>query len=232
MIVTMKNKILLLSLLMVLMAPLQTLAQKVNEWEPAAITETSDSTQNVKAKSTPKVPGVLKVGFGPAWVISKMYVSSNEYYKDQGGYEMMVNFEDFGDSYWGFSADLNFNSTSYKNVADISLLHMGCGVLFGGVMGRHWRLTLGMGLGVSIYWEKTDTNGYPYYYTYDKSSEVGLGLLSRVSLDYMFNDSWGIGIDLNRSIAFMKDYSGISKSNNEISGIARMAIMLGVRKYI
>ena len=232
MIVTMKNQILLLSLLMVLMAPLQTLAQKVNEWEPAAITETSDSTQNVKAKSTPKVPGVLKVGFGPAWVISKMYVSSNEYYTNQGGYEMMVNFEDFGDSYWGFSADLNFNRTSYKNVADISLLHMGCGVLFGGVMGRHWRLTLGMGLGVSIYWEETEINGFRYNYAYNKSTEVGLGLMSRIGLDYMLNDNWGIGIDLNRSLTFMKDNSGISRANNEQSGIARLSVMLGVRKYI
>ena len=211
---------------------MQVQAQEVNEWEPGlsgtTATVTTDEYKADRVDARKKMPGALKVSFGPARITSKVYVNEYDYFKDKGGYEVMLNYETFGRSNWGFSADLNYNRTSYKGYVDISLLHLGPGLLYGGVLGEHWRLTVGLGLGMSIYNEKLDKQ---YTYFTSGESKFGFGMMSRVGVEYMVNDQWGIGMDINSALAFIGNGSGQSLPDGETSGFSHVGFLFGVRKY-
>ena len=212
---------------------MQVQAQEVNEWEPglsgtAATVETYEHKAD-RVDARKKMPGALKVSFGPAWMTSKVYVNQYNYFSNKGGYELMLNFETFGRSNWGFSADLNYNHTSYKGYADISLLHLGPGLLYGGVLGEHWRLTVGLGLGLSMCNETLDKQ-YTYFGS-GESTEFGFGMMSRVGVEYMLNSKWGIGLDINSAMSFISNNSGQPLPDGEASGFSHTAILIGVRQY-
>ena len=73
----------IIALLLLAGRGMQTQAQEVNEWEPglsgtAATVETYEhKTDRVDARK--KMPGALKVSFGPAWMTSKVYVDQYNY---------------------------------------------------------------------------------------------------------------------------------------------------------
>ena len=208
-------------------------AQEVNEWEPglsgtaASVVTYEHKADRVDARK--KMPGALKVSFGPAWMTSKVYVDQYNYFSNKGGYELMLNFETFGRSNWGFSADLNYNRTSYTGYVDTSLLHLGPSLLYGGVLGEHWRLTIGLGLGLSMYNEKLDKQ-YTYFGS-GESTEFGFGMMSRVGVEYMLNSKWGIGLDINSAMSFISNDSGQPLPDGEASGFSHTAFLIGVRQY-
>ena len=210
---------------------MQVQAQERNEWESRlsgndAVVNTDEyKTDRVDVRK--KMPSALKVSFGPAWMTSKVYVDQYGYFSNKGGYELMLNYEAFSRSNWGFSVDLNYNRTSYNGYADISLLHFGPGLLYGGVLGKHWRLTVGLGLGLSMCNEKLDKQ-YTYFGS-GESTEFGFGMMSRVGVEYMVNDQWGFGMDISSAIAFISSEQSLPEG--ETSGFSHTAFMFGVRKY-
>ena len=178
--------------------------------------------------------GVVKVSAGPAWITSKMYYTQYDYVKNRLGYEMAVNYENVGRKGWGYAIDVNYNRTTYDIPMSFSLVHAGPGLVYAGVLGGHWRLSLEMGAGLTYYQEDSQQYG-GYQSGYFAKSEVhhqfGFGMASRLSVEYMFSEKFGIGLDWNSSYSLMKNNSGIDLPDNESYGITHTALLLGVRFY-
>ena len=217
-----------------LLAGTATAQEEDNIWERPenkaviVVPETGYDRDNVVKTADGRL-SVLKVSAGPAWITSKMYYTERSYIKNQGGYELAVNYELVGRKGWGFTADLNYNRTKYDGLSDISLVHVGPGASYSGIVDDRWRLSIQMGAGMAIYEES-----FKMYYNYYGSSqytEVGFGLTSRLGAEYMLSKKWGIGLDLSSSVALLRNETGISLPDNETYGIAHSALLFGLRYY-
>ena len=194
--------------------------------------EESPQARNESAVVTDGRKGVLKVSVGPSMTTSKMYYSESDYLSKVFGYEVAVNYEHpLGDHGWGMSVDVDYNYTPYDYIPNISLLHIGAGVVYSEVLKRV-RLSAQLGIGVCNCEEKART-GYDSFnvYSYPDKGRLGFSMSSRLGIEYMLSRKVGIGIDFASFRCFMSNDSGYDLPDNEYYGIAHIAALLGVRFY-
>lgn len=175
--------------------------------------------------------GALKVSAGPAWITSKMYTSEDSYIRNQPGFECAVSYEYIGRKGWGFTFDLNYNHTSYDYAYAKSyfhLIHLGPGVIYA-YADDHWRYSIELGVGMAYCREKVDTDNN--IFVYSGNNQVGLGLNSRLGLEYKITKKFGIGVDLNGALLFLKNEVGLRMKDSELYGISHSAIHIGPRFY-
>lgn len=189
--------------------------------------EESPQTRNESAVVTDDRKGVLKVSVGPSMTTSKMYYSESDYLSNVFGYEVAVNYEHpLGDHGWGMSVDVDYNYTPYDYIPNVSLLHIGAGVVYSEVLKRV-RLSAQLGVGVGYCEEKINT----YYEYLPNKARLGFSMSSRLGIEYMLSRKVGIGIDLASFRCYMSNDSGYDLPGNEQYGIAHIAALLGVRFY-
>ena len=206
-------------------------AQEENVWEKpenkavVVVTEEED-VESVSKRHT----GALKVSAGPAWITSKMYVSENNYERNEPGFECAVNYEYIGRKGWGLSVDINYNRTGYDYAYAKSvfhLIHFGPGVVYATTEG-HWRLSAELGAGVTYCEEHVSGSNVNVW---SGNNQAGFGVNARLGAEYMISEKFGIGIDLNSEQMYLHNKVGLNLKKNEFYGIAHSAILLGARFY-
>ena len=222
--------VILVSLLLAGTASMQ--AQSDNIWETP---ERQQSTlQAAKKEALPiakqkseDYTSALRLSVGPSWITSKVYVGWNgDYVTSQMGYELAADYECVGRKGWGWGLNASFNRTNYDGYGRLSLFHIGPSAVYAGMLGSHWRMSGTLGLGMALCYQDDFNRGG---IGADDSTEGGIGILERFSVEYMLSERIGIGLDLNGHVSLLVNGSGVSLPNDEINGFVRYSVLLGCR---
>lgn len=206
--------------LLLMTTPVSVWAQDDNIWETpsAQTTDTQQPPAAVPAETTTqkKSRSTLRFGVGPAWMTSKVYVSRNDFVKNQSGIEVAADVDYIGRKNWGWGINALYNHTSYKGSGSMTLVHLGPCAIYDGKVGQRWRLggSLGLGLGMCIQ---------------DGSSETGLGLNARFTVEYMLSNKVGLNFSLNDNALFLSDNKTIKLEDDEYHGYEHAALLIGLR---
>ena len=209
-------------------ATVNTAATKTDKTEtdvPEAATAEAESTGWQQEEESQGI--IFKLGFGPMWTTSKLYLSKDakNYVTDQRGYGLNLSIAYTGKKIYGFGADFYGSRTEieipdniryYGNKPDYLMMYLGPSALIGGNITPWLRLDASLGLGLA-------------YYHDDGQNEIGFGSRMTVGMEIMVTKTLGIGIDGVRQRCVFSKPDGFKQPDNEIYGFENLGFMLTAR---
>lgn len=175
----------------------------------------------VKKHSLPS--NVLKVNVGPAWLTSKMYVTSSNYYSNLSALNVELQYSHLWKSGWGcgftaFQSHFDIgDSDSYDRRGSANIFYVGPTLTYAYRTDKGWLWTMNYGLG---------------YTSFDADDVYsGFGMTFNVGVDYMLTKHLGVGIELNEYAGFFKEPEGWQNEHDESYGISQFGLLAGLRWY-
>jgi len=203
----------------------ETKTDKTETDVPEAATAEAESTGWQQEEESQGI--IFKLGFGPMWTTSKLYLSNDakNYVSDQRGYAINLSIAYTGNKIYGFGADFYGSRTEIEipdnfmyigNKPDYIMMYLGPSALIGGNITPWLRLDASLGLGLA-------------YYHDDGQNEIGFGSRMTVGMEIMVTKTLGIGIDGVRQRCVFSKPDGFKQPDNESYGFDHLGAMLTVR---
>lgn len=171
--------------------------------------------------------GSIKVGIGPIWTTSRLYIgSSSNYETNVRGTGFSASITTIRWACIGFGFDFYLSHTSLENYRiygrnkDLSFtqFYIGPSFVCGGRLFGKLRGEATFGLGLAVHTDK-DQN------------EAGFGLRSSLGLEYMITPKIGIGIEgVSQRHLFQKP-EGYKMPDDELYGYQQLGVLFGLRTY-
>ena len=211
-------------------ATVNTAATKTGKTEtdvPEAATAEVESTGWQQEEESQGI--IFKLGFGPMWTTSKLYLSKDakNYVSDQRGYAINLSIAYTGNKIYGFGADFYGSRTEIEipdnfmyigNKPDYIMMYLGPSALIGGNITPWLRLDASLGLGLA-------------YCHDDGQNEIGFGSRMTVGMEIMVTKTLGIGIDGVRQRCVFSKPDGFKQPDNESYGFEHLGAMLTIRLH-
>ena len=184
----------------------------------ASMAEETDTATVARRTSVDSYANKVKVSSGPMWVDSKMYVSSENYIKNQRGFDVMVDYQHLWSSGIGVGVDYAYNRTSYSKWGHFTLIYLGPSFVYAYRGLNRFTFDVTAGLGYAYYMEP----GYDHH---------GMGFMLKLGAEYQLFSNVGVGVEFSRiSTAYIKP-EGLLIPDDESYGIARYGVLAGLRFY-
>lgn len=190
-------------------------SQVVEENPPSQTLSSLMDEQSKKEVKRSVKSFVLSVG--PAWNVSKVYTSQGAR-TSQAGMELMAEYNHIYSKGFGFGLTLAYNTTKYPVDGRLNQLFVGPSLVYAGHIGKKWWAKVDVGIGYgNCHGDYDTTAGY--------SEKTG------ISINYMLSPSIGIGTNLLFISTFLADKEE-SLRKDEINGVARVGLTLGLRVFL
>ena len=139
------------------------------------------------------------------------------------GWEMTLDYEHRWRSGFGFGLNTALFRSSYSKEDDgadghLALFYMGPSLLYAFKFHKHWALGWNLGVGC-VYAD--DVPG----------QQSGIGYMFKGRIEYLVNENWGIGFDVNAITSTLKKPDGVQLRDGEKWGYGRVNYMIGARYY-
>ena len=137
--------------------------------------------------------------------------------------EVTLDYEKRWRSGFGIGINTALFRSSYSKEDDgadghLALFYMGPSLVYAFKFHKHWALGWNFGVG--------------YVYTDDiPGQQSGIGFMGKMRLEYLVNENWGIGFDVNGITSTLKKPEGVQLRDGEKWGYSRVNYMIGVRYY-
>lgn len=205
---------------------------EIHSAEPETVETHENESVEVQAPASPVVirsfrssvpSNIIKLNFGPTWMMSRVETSQGEY---TGTLAVVLTAE--YTHYWqggiglGVTMDYSYFYFDYDN--ELSMLYAAPTFSYSWRPARKLLMELGAGLG-GVYYTANS-------YSHDRhrtENDFGLGLHTRFGVEYMLNNHFGLGGEVNTLMSLYPDNTHWLK--NRASGFFRMNIVTGVRFY-
>ena len=143
--------------------------------------------------------------------------------KHPSGVELTLDYEHRWRSGFGFGLNTALFRSSYSKEDDgadghLALFYMGPSLLYAFKFHKHWALGWNLGVGC-VYAD--DVPG----------QQTGIGFMGKMRLEYLVNENWGVGFDVNGITSTLKKPDGVQLRDGEKWGYGRVNYMLGLRYY-
>lgn len=167
-----------------------------------------------------KAFNVIKASIGISRITSKVLSNYGEVHS-KGGMDLFLEYEHIGTSGLGLGINAKYNRTSFGDGIDANLIYVGPSLVYSYITTAKFRWNLAIGLGYAHY-NESDIAG---------SNQSGFGFLSKVGIDYLFSERWGIGIEANLISHRFSKPKGFQLKKNEYYGYNTIGLSLGFRHY-
>lgn len=139
------------------------------------------------------------------------------------GWEMTLDYEHCWRSGFGIGVNTALFRSSYSKENDgadghLALFYMGPSLVYTLKLHKHWALGWNLGVGC-VYAD--DVPG----------QQNGIGVMFKGRIEYLVNENWGIGFDLNAITSTLKKPDGVQLRDGEKWGYGRVNYMIGARYY-
>ena len=181
----------------------------------------SDDTfgaQVVYTERRPNPKNVIKLSVGPSRITSKVYSPYGTVHKKMG-VDVVMSYEHIGQRNFGFGFTAAYNHTTYGGMSDQTFFYIGPDLVISHVTTKNWRWDMGIGL------------GYTAYNEVDGFSGGGVGLLTRLGLEYVLSNHFALGMDWNMLTRTFSAPEGYHLEKNERYGFDSMSLTAGMRFY-
>ena len=148
-------------------------------------------------------------------------MSYNGEVHSKGGMDLFLEYEHIGTSGLGLGINAKYNRTSFGDGIDANLIYVGPSLVYSYITTAKFRWNLAVGLGYAHYNESN----------FAGSNQSGFGLLSKVGIDYLFSERWGIGIEANLISHRFSKPKGFQLKKNEYYGYNTIGLSFGFRHY-
>lgn len=160
----------------------------------------------------------LKISGGPMWTDSKVYVTTDRYYRFRTGFDFMLDFQHLWQRDFGLGIDYAYHRTSYEDWGHYTLIYVGPSFVYANRSLDRFTFEAAVGLGYTYYTEPG----------YDLN---GMGFMYKLGAEYQLTSHFGLGVELSRLSSFFREPEGFSLPNDDTFGFARFGILAGVRFY-
>ena len=139
------------------------------------------------------------------------------------GWEMTLDYEHRWRSGFGIGVNTALFRSSYSKENDgadghLALFYMGPSLVYTLKLHKHWALGWNIGVG--------------YVYADDvPGQQSGIGYMFKGRIEYLVNENWGIGFDVNAITSTLKKPDGVQLRDGEKWGYGRVNYMIGARYY-
>ena len=143
--------------------------------------------------------------------------------KHPAGLEVTLDYEHRWRSGFGIGVNTALFHSSYSEAEDgingnLSLFYIGPSLVYAFKFHKHWGLGWNIGVG--------------YAYVDDVFiRQSGIGFMGKLRAEYLLNDNWGLGLDVNGIATSFKKPDGVELPKDKKWGFSRLSYMLGVRYY-
>lgn len=176
--------------------------------------ENSGDVSYSETKSSNTAFHTLTFDVGPAWITSKMYTPSGKY-TWRTGLELGAEYSCVFSKGYGFGITYLRNHTNYPD-ANVDLNYIGPSFVYAGNFSEKWRAMAEIGLG---YGNINDGSGW----------QSGFGTKYTAGVEYMLSDKLGVCAKLrNMAVYFGKQDSDYPGDDDDLNGISRLALQLGL----
>lgn len=160
----------------------------------------------------------LKLSGGPMWTDSKVYVTSERYYKFRTGFDVMLDFQHLWQRGFGLGIDYAYHRTSFEGWGHYTLIYVGPSFVYANRSIDRFTFDAAFGVGYAYYTEPG----------YDLN---GMGFMFKAGAEYQLTSHFGLGVELSRLITRFREPKGFSLPDDGNFGFARFGVLAGLRFY-
>ena len=164
---------------------------------------------------------MLRVSVGPSWITSRVYVTQTRFFKGRRAIDVYADYEYQWRKGWGLGANFAYNRASFGSYGSFTQTYLGPSLLYAYRRPRRIGMEIALGLGVGYY---AELGGYTAF---------GMGMQSRLGVEYLFTKHFGIGLQLISFSCYYpkpKEAEIVLKENEEYR-LDRVSVQLGLQYY-
>ena len=152
------------------------------------------------------------------WTDSKVYVTSERYYKFRTGFDVMLDFQHLWQRGFGLGVDYAYHRTSFEGWGHYTLVYVGPSFVYANRSIDRFTFDAALGVGYAYFTEPG----------YDLN---GMGFMFKVGAEYQLTSHFGLGVELSRLTSRFREPEGFSLPGDENFGYARFGVLAGLRFY-
>ena len=182
-----------------------------------------ENLQRAETLASKSPRNVFRASVGPSWLVSRFETPLREY-KSKGGLDFAADYEHLWK--WGFGIGVNYlhNYTTFNENITLRFNYIGPSLAMGYMLGSHWRIGAGAGVGYGWYKESGT-------FSWASHTESNIATLVRMSIEYMPTHDFGLGLQMNTMTMRLEKPDDFVLKDNEFYGIQSLGILAAVHFY-
>lgn len=172
---------------------------------------------------------VLRIGAGPAWIVSEIE-TFKALYKSKIGFSLSADYQHLWRSGIGIGVNYLYYGTSFDEGFDIRMHYFGPSIVASVMLGQKWRWASSFGIGYTHYKESA-TDSRLRVYANDDGSTGRVGTMFKTGFEYMLSKNVGIGLQIDFFVMSLKKPEGLG-DKYDFYGIRRIDPQMSIQYYL